>query len=115
MNIKPIKSETNYKTALKRVEKLWNSTAKEDQDELDILTTLIDAYEREKDNILPPDPIEAIVFRMEQEGLNKSDLAEYLGGRNRVSEVLNRKRKLTVDMIRNLSKGLNIPAQSLIG
>jgi len=115
MNIHPIRSEKDYKKSLKRVEELWDSTRKDDLDELDVLATLIDVYEKENYNILPPDPIEAIKFRMEQENISKSELAEYLGGKNRVSEILSRKRKLTVDMIKKLSQGLNIPAQSLIG
>ena len=115
MNIKPIRNETDYKKAIKRVEYLWNKETAESIDELEILSTLIDSYERKKYEILPPDPVDAIKFRMEQEGLSKSELAEYLGGKNRVSEILNRKRKLTVDMIRKLSHGLKIPAESLIG
>ena len=115
MNIKPIKTENDYKQTLKRVDKLWDSKIKAEQNELDVLATLLDAYEREQYPILPPDPIDAILFRIEQEGIKKSDLAVYLGGKNRVSEILNRKRKLTVEMIRKLSAGLNIPAQILIG
>ena len=115
MNIKPIKTKKDYQQALKRVDKLWGSKTKSEQNELDILATLLDVYESEQFPIFPPDPIDAIIFRMEQEGIKKSELAVLVGGKNRVSEILNRKRKLTVKMIRKLSQGLNIPAQVLIG
>ena len=82
---------------------------------MEVLVTLVEAYERKHYKIEPPDPVEAIKFRMEQLGLKASDLAKILGGRSRVSEVLNRKRRLTVEMMRSLRKRLDIPAESLLG
>jgi len=116
MTIKPIKTERDYQNALKQIEKLWDAkpnTAKGDR--LEVLITLLEAYEEKHYKIEPPDAIEAIKFRMEQLGLKQSDLAKYLGGRSRASEVLNRKRKLTVDMMRSLRKHLDIPPESLLG
>ena len=83
-------------------------------DELDVLATLVESYEKQHYEILPPDPIEAIKFRMEQLGLKKVDLAPYMGGQNRVTEVLKKKRKLTIKMIQALHRYLHIPAESLI-
>ena len=83
-------------------------------DELDILVTLVEVYEKRHFNIAPPDPVEAIKFRMEQLGLKQADLSKAMGGKNRVSEILNRKRQLTADMMRNLHKQFNIPAESLL-
>lgn len=115
MNIKPIKSKKNYEDTLKRIDDLWSAKKNTPEgDELDVLTTLVEAYEENNYKIVPPDPVEAIKFRMEQMGLNNSDLIPILGGRNRVSEILNRKRKLTVKMIKSLNQELNIPAESLI-
>jgi HTH-type transcriptional regulator / antitoxin HigA len=115
MNIKPIKTHKDHKLALKRIESLWDAKPNTPSgDELDILTTLVEAYENEHYPIHPPDPVEAIKFRMEQMGLRRVDLAEYLGGRNRVSEILKRKRHLTVRMMVALHKNLNIPAESLL-
>ncbi len=116
MTIKPIKTRRDYQNALKQIEKLWDAkpnTAKGDR--LEVLVTLVEAYEEKHYKIEPPDAIEAIKFRMEQLGLKQSDLAKYLGGRSRASEVLNRKRKLTVDMMRSLRKHLDIPPESLLG
>jgi HTH-type transcriptional regulator/antitoxin HigA len=115
MTIKPIKTERDHQKALKEIEKLWDArpnTAKGDR--LEVLITLVEAYEQKHHRIEPPDPIEAIKFRMEQLDLKPSDLADILGGRNRVSEVLNKKRKLTVEMMRSLRKRLAIPAASLL-
>jgi len=115
MDIRPIKTDEDYEKALKRIEELWDATGNTPEgDELEILTTLVEAYEVKHYQILPPDPIEAIKFRMEQFGMKKTDLAPILGGKNRVSEVLNRKRKLTMKMIRALNKELNIPAEALL-
>lgn len=115
MNIKPIKNKKSYTEALGKVNKLWNSKPNTKAgDELDILTTLIERYEADNYRILPPDPIEAIKFRMEQLDLKQKDIAEMIGA-NRVSEVLNRKRKLSINMIRALHINLNIPTDSLIG
>jgi HTH-type transcriptional regulator/antitoxin HigA len=116
MTIKPIKTERDYQKALKEIEKLWDAkpnTLKGDR--LEVIITLVEAYEQKHHTIEPPDPIEAIKFRMEQLDLKPSDLADILGGRNRVSEVLKKKRKLTVEMMRSLRKRLAIPAESLLG
>ena len=114
MNIKPIKNEKDYDMALARIDGLWESkpgTAA--SDELDILITLIEKYEADNYEILPPDPIEAIKFRMEQMGLEQKDIAKIIGA-NRISEILSKKRKLSLNMIRNLHTNLNIPTESLI-
>ena len=115
MEIKPIKTERDYKNALKEIESLFDAkfgTAAGDH--LDVLTTLVEAYEAKHFSIDAPDPIEAIYFAMEQQGLNRKDLEQYIGGRARVSEVLNRKRALTLPMIRKLHQSLGIPADVLI-
>ena len=115
MTIKPIKTERDYRTALKEIERLWDAKPNTPKgDRLEVLVTLVEAYEQKHYKVEPPDPVEAIKFRMEQLGLKSSDLAKILGGRSRVSEVLNRKRKLTVDMMRSLRKRLDIPAESLL-
>ncbi len=115
MNIKLIKNKKDYEKNLKRVEELWNAKPKSrDGDELDVLTTLIEKYENEYHGIVSPDPVEAIKFRMEQLGIEQKDLAKIIGA-NRISEVLNKKRPLSINMIRILREELNIPADSLIG
>lgn len=115
MNIKPIKTEKDLDSALKRIERLWNAKPNsKEADELEILSVLVEAYENEHYMILPPDPVEAIKFRMEQQGLKRSDVAPILGGANRVTEVLNRTRRLTVKMIKALHEQLDIPFESLI-
>ncbi len=115
MKIKPIKNLKDYNNALKEIDKLWNANPNtREGDMLEVLVTLVEAYEVKKYKIEPPDPIEAIKFRMEQMGLQQSDLAEVLGGRNRVSEILNRKRNLTANMMRQLHKKFNVPAESLL-
>ena len=113
--IKPIKNEKDYQRALKRIETLWHEKNHLAKDELDVLSTLVEVYETKNHDILPPDPIEAIKFRMEQSGLSNSDVSGLFGGKNRVSEVLHKKRHLTVNMIKNISSKLDIPAESLIG
>lgn len=113
--LKPIRSEADYEAALAEIERLWG--AKEgtpDGDQLDILATLVDAYEAEHDPIDPPDPVDAIRFRMEQQGLTRRDLEEIIGTRSRVAEVLNRKRGLSIGMIRRLHERLGISAEVLI-
>lgn len=115
MEIRPIKSEKDYKTAISRIEELWG--AKKDSpesDELDLLVTLVEAFEMKHYPIAPPDPIDAIKFRMEQMGMTSADMVKYLGSQSRVSEVLNRKRKLSLGMIKSLYKGLKIPAEVLL-
>ena len=115
MNIKPIKTELDYNNALKRLEIIFDAKkGTKEGDELEILSILIEKYEKEKYPIEMPDPIEAIKFRMEQLGMKQKDLAEVVGFKSRVSEILNKKRKLTIEMIRNLSNKLNIPSEVLI-
>ena len=114
MNIKPIKNEQNYTDTLSKIEKLMSAKPNTpEMDELEVLTTLVEAYEEQFHKIGVPDPIEAIKFRMEQEGLKQKDLVAIVGSKSRVSEILNRKRKLTIEMIRNLHKQLHIPVESL--
>ncbi len=114
MNIRPIKNEQDYANALSRIESLMSAKPNTLQmDELEVLTTLVEAYEEKFYNIDAPDPIEAIKFRMEQEGLKQKDLVAIVGSKSRVSEVLNKKRKLTIEMIRSLHKQLHIPVESL--
>jgi HTH-type transcriptional regulator/antitoxin HigA len=113
MNIKPIKSEADYNAALKEIENLFEAKPNTpDGDRLDVLAALVDAYEDKHFSI--PDPIEAIEYYMESRDLSRRDLEEYLGSRARVSEILNRQRPLSLEMIRNLNKGLGIPAEVLI-
>ena len=115
MEIKPIKSEKDYNQALERLEIIFDALpGSAEGDELEVLGILIDQYENEHFQIGLPDPIEAIKFRMEQMGYNQSDLAKIVGLKSRASEILNRKRKLTLEMIRNLHERLNIPTDVLI-
>ena len=116
MSIQPIHTDTDHATALARIDALWGAddgTAA--ADELEILVTLVAEYEARHHPILPPDPIEAIRFRMDQLGLTRKDLEPMVGSRARVSEVLAGKRPLTLAMIRRLRKGLGVPADVLIG
>ncbi len=114
MNIKPIKNEQNYQETLSIIENLMSAKPNtKEMDELEVLTTLVEAYEEQFYKIDAPDPIEAIKFRMEQKSLKQKDLIEIIGSKSRVSEILNRKRKLTIGMIRNLHKQLQIPVESL--
>ena len=113
--IKPIRSEADYQTALAEIERLWGAKLGTPAgDRLDVLATLIDAYESEHEPIDPPDPIEAIKFRMDQQGLTRRDLEAILGSRARVAEILNRKRDLSISMIRRLHRHLGISADVLI-
>ncbi len=115
MNIRPIKTELDYNKALERLEIIFDAKkGTKEGDELEILSILIEKFEKENYPIEMPDPIEAIKFRMEQLGMKQKDLAEVVGFKSRVSEILNRKRKLTIEMIRNLSQKLNIPTEVLI-
>lgn len=117
MDIKPIHNDTDYRAALREVSKLVDldpAIGTPDGDRLDILATLVCAWEAKHYPLTPPDPIEAIKFRMEQGGLTTKDMQTYLGGRSRVSEVLNHKRGLSLAMIRRLHSGLNIPLEVLI-
>ena len=114
-DIKPIHTEEDYDNALAEVERLWGArSGTPEGDRLDVLATLIDAYENEHHPIDPPDPIEAIKFRMEQQGLTRKDLEGILGTRTRVAEVLNRRRGLSINMIRRLHDKLGISAEVLI-
>jgi len=115
MELKPIKTEVDYRAALKRLEEIFD--AKDDtpeSDELEILGLMVDDYENKHYPIEAPDPIEAIKIRMEEMHLKQLDLIPEIGGKSRVSEVLNRKRRLTVDMIRRLANRLNLSANILI-
>src|SRR5437660_2242614 len=113
--IKPIRSEADYEQALAEIEKLWGAeSGTAEGDRLDVLATLIDAYEAEHHPMDPPDPIEAIKFRMEQQGLTRKDLEELIGTRTRIAEILNRKRGLSISMIRRLHERLGISADVLI-
>lgn len=113
--MKIIKKESEYKKALTKLEKLFNAKPNTPKgDELELLSLLIEKYEQEKYPIDMPDPIEAIKFRMEQMGYTQNDLAKIIGLKSRASEILNRKRPLTLEMIRNLHEKMNIPTQVLI-
>ncbi|MFT8923146.1 helix-turn-helix domain-containing protein [Acetobacter sp.] len=114
-DLKPIRNEADYDAALDEVGRLWGAkSGTPDGDKLDVLATLIDAYEAKHHPIDPPDPVEAIRFRMEQQGLTRKDLEPMIGPRNRVADVLNRRRGLSIDMIRQLHDGLGISAEVLI-
>jgi HTH-type transcriptional regulator/antitoxin HigA len=118
MNIRPIRTEDDYKAALRELSVYFDNEPEpgtEEGDRFEILATLVEAYEAKHFAIKAPDPIEAIRFRMEQGGLTVKDLVPSIGQPNRVYEVLNRKRGLTIEMIRNLHRNLGIPAESLIG
>lgn len=113
--MKLIKTEIEYKIALKRMEELFDVTPdSEEFDEAELLIALIEIYEEEHFKIVAPDPIEAIKFRMEQMQMERADLIPFLGTRSRVSEILNRKRSLTVAMMKRLHKEFGIPAESLL-
>ena len=115
MELKPIKTETDYKVALKRLETLFDAPiGTPESDEADILGLMVDEFEKKHYFIDAPDPIEAIKIRMEELQLKQVDLVAELGGKNRVSEILNRKRKLTVEMIRNLNHKLSLSPGLLI-
>ena len=115
MNIKPIKTEDDYNQALERLEVIFDAKFNSPEgDELEVLGILINQYENENFPIGLPDPIEAIKFRMEQMGYNQTDLANIVGLKSRASEILNRKRKLSLEMIRQLNEKLHIPTDVLI-
>ena len=114
-DIKPIRTKRDYDAALDEVERLWGSKlGTPEGDRLDVLATLIEAFEAAHDPMDPPDPIEAIKFRMEQQGLSRRDLESLIGTRTRVAEILNRRRNLSIGMIRRLHKALGISAEVLI-
>ncbi len=115
MNIRPVKTKADYRAALKDVEALMGAKANTaDGERLDVLVTLIEAYERKHFPLELPDPVEAIKFQMDQKGLTPIDLEPMIGRLNRVYEILNHKRPLTLKMIWKLHRGLDIPAESLI-
>jgi len=115
MKISPIKTIKDYKVALSRLEEIFDSKPNTPEgDELEILSLLIDDYENKKYKIDTPDPIEAIKFRMEQSGYTQKDLVKIVGLKSKVSEILNRKRKLSLNIIRKLNKELDIPSDILI-
>lgn len=115
MEIKPIKTEVDYEAALKEIEQLFEvEPGTPEGDRLEVLVTLVEAYEEEHYSLPAPDPIEAILYFMESRGLERVDLEPYIGSRARVSEILNRKRPLTLTMIQRLNTGLGIPAEALI-
>lgn len=114
-DIKPLRTRADHKAALKEIERLWGAplgTTKGDR--LDVLTTLVEAYEAKHFPMEAPDPVSAIHFRMEQQGLTRKDLEGLIGTRARIAEVLSGKRALSIAMIRKLNKELNIPAEALI-
>ena len=115
MTIKPIKTESDYRRALKRLDEIFEAHPETaESDEADILALLVDDFEKKYYPIEAPDPIEAIKIRMQELHLKQSDLVDEIGGKSRVSDILNRKRKLTVEMIRKLTNKLNLSAELLI-
>ncbi|WP_227285906.1 MULTISPECIES: helix-turn-helix domain-containing protein [Alphaproteobacteria] len=113
--LRPIRSDADYDKALEEAERLWGAkSGTPEGDRLDVLATLIEVYEAKHYPMDPPDPVEAIRFRMEQQGLTRKDLEPMIGPRNRVADVLNRKRGLSIDMIRQLHEQLGISAEVLI-
>ena len=115
MEIRPIKTEADYDAALAEIDQLWGAKEGTDHgDRLDVLLVLVDNYEAQHHPIDPPDPIEAIKFRMEQMNLTRKDLEPLIGSRSRVSEIINRRRPLSLPMIRRLHQSLHIPLESLI-
>ena len=115
MQIKPIRTKSDYVRTLREIERLWGAWQRTPQgDRLDVLATLVEAYEQKHFPIDPPDPIEAISFRLEQQGLDPRALIGVIGGRSRVYEVMQRKRALSLEMIRRLHQRFGIPAEVLI-
>lgn len=115
MDIKPIKTRKDHAATLKRIEALMNAKANSPEgDELDVLVTLVQVFEAKHDAIDAPDPIAAIHHRMEAMGMTRKDLEPLMGSKSRVSEVMNRRRKLTMDMVRKLNRAMQLPADTLI-
>ncbi len=115
MEIRPIRTEADYEAALAEIERLFDAAPNTpENDRLDVFTTLVEAYEAHHYPVPEPDPVEAIKYYMESRGLSRADLEPYIGGRARVAEVLNRKRALSLTMIRRLYAGLGIPAEVLV-
>ena len=116
MDIRPIRTKQDHERALRRIETLMEAElGTEEGDELEILSTLVEAYEEKHFPVDTADPVDAILFRMDQQGLDRKDLEALIGSRHRVSEILNRKRGLSIDMIRRLHTGLGIPLEVLVG
>lgn len=115
MNIKPVRTKAGYKQAMARIDALWGArVGSPDGDELEVLVMLVERYEAQHQPMPPSDPIEAIKFRMDQQGLTARDLEPYIGSSGRVSEVLNGKRRLSLAMVKRLHDGLHIPYESLL-
>jgi HTH-type transcriptional regulator/antitoxin HigA len=115
MTIKPIRSDDDLKAVFRRLESIFQAEEQTPEaDERDVLVTLVEAYENKHDDFGPADPVEAIKFRMDQQGLMARDLEPFIGPSGRVSEVLNRKRRLSLRMVKNLHDALNIPYESLL-
>ena len=115
MRLRPIRDDSDYERALAEIESLFSAEPNTPEgDDLDILTTLVEAYERRNHPVLPPDPIAALEYHMESRGLTRRDLEPYLGSRARVAEIMNRRRSLSIEMIRRLNQGLGVPAEILI-
>jgi HTH-type transcriptional regulator/antitoxin HigA len=115
MDLRPIRTKRDYHAALKEVEALWDAKAgTEEADRLEVLAMLVQAYEVEHHPVIDPDPIEFVQHVMEARGLTRKDLEPYIGSRARVSEILNRTRPLSLEMIRRLAEGLNVPADILV-
>lgn len=115
IKIHPINNKKDYKNALSLIDRLWDAKPNtKEGDVLDVLTTLVEVYENKNFPMMPPNPVEAIKFRMDQMEIGRAEIAGILGGPNRVSEILRKKRRLSLRMIRNLHDKLNIPYESLI-
>ncbi len=115
MDIKPLQTEQDYQAALGEIEQLWQAEAGSKQaDKLEVLSLLVEVYEQKHYSIAAPDPIEFLQYIMQARGLTRKDLEPYIGARGRVSDIINRVRPLSLDMIRRLAEGLNLPANVLI-
>ncbi len=115
MEIRPVKTKADHRAALKEIERLMDAKpGTPSGDRLEVLTTLVERYESQHEPIAPPNPVDALLYHMESRGLSRRDLEPYLGRRARVAEVLNRRRPLTIEMIRKLHRGLGISAEVLI-
>ncbi len=116
MSVRPLRTEADLDWAFAQIDSLVDAVpGTREYDRLDVISTLVEAYEARHHVIPPPDPVDAIVFRMDQQGLTRKDLAALLGGRSRVSEVLSRKRPLSLTMVRALHRKWGIPLESLVG
>ena len=115
MTIKPIRNDTDHEAALARIEELWGyEPGTPEEDEFDVLTVLVSAYEDKRWPVVPPDPVEAIKFHMDQNGFRQKDLAKVLGSESRASEIINRQRSLSMENVRAIYKAWHIPLESLL-